>query len=504
MKIVPLLLGLLLGASLFANNVQVSNVFTQRNGLPTGTTAIFFDLSWENSWRTTTGPSNWDATWVFIKYRVSGGDWQHVTLSGKGTEPAGATVTVMDGTGAMVHRSAPGTGNLSFSEVPLLWNYAAEGIGQDEIIDLKVFAIEMVFVPEGDFFVGDGNTARNELFTSGTGNQPYEITSENEIPVGTGAGQLYYLDADSGAGDRGGPIPAAFPKGHDAFYVAKYETSQREWVDFFNTLPVSLKEDFDIHNGARYQAHGPNKANNRVTAYDPGSDNLIDTNRGGEERGTTAMNYVNQRRALAYLDWAGLRPWTELEFEKAARGPLTPIAGEFANGSDDPELQTYTFTNEGQPNSRITNLTANAGHFIFGIRRSSETETEINGPLRVGITAASAQNKTRLETGASYYGAMDLSGNLWERVVTIGQPAGRSFVPNHGDGSMSAQGLHNVSGWPAGEVAAYGLKGCAYVSGNADNTNRVARCAISSRRNAAGNRDRDDHDYALFRGVRSL
>ena len=506
MKIVSLLLGLMLGATLSANNIQVSNVVSLDDDGPAGTTNIFFDLSWENSWRTTTGPSNWDAAWVFVKYRTAGGDWQHVTLSGKGPEPSGATVTVMDGTGAMVYRSAPGTGAITFREVRLLWDYAAAGISRDQAIDLQVFAIEMVFVPEGDFFVGDGNTAFFELYESGTGNQPYQITSEDAISVGTANGELYYqTPSDQASGDQLGPIPATFPKGHGAFYVAKYETSQREWVDFFNTLPVGLKEDFDIHNGTRYQAHGPNKANNRVTAYDPGSDNLIDTNRGGEERGTTAMNYVNQRRALAYLDWAGLRPWTELEFEKAARGPLTPIAGEYASGSDDSQLLlNYTFTNEGQPNSRITNLAANRGHFVFGIQRNGETETEINGPLRVGITAASAQNKTRLETGAGYYGAIDLSGNLWERIVTIGTPAGRTFVANHGDGTFSATGLHNVPGWPAGEAEAYGLKGCAYVSGDSDNTDRVARCAVSARRNAAGNRDFGDHDYALFRGVRSL
>ena len=34
-----------------------------------------------------------------------------------------------------------------------------------------------------------------------------------------------------------------------------------------------------------------------------------------------------------YLDWAGLRPMTELEYEKICRGPSAPVAGEYAWGS---------------------------------------------------------------------------------------------------------------------------------------------------------------------------
>ena len=490
---------LLLTQVVVANNIQVSNprVVIDASGATQAT--IRFDLGWENSWRTTNGPSNWDAAWVFVKYRTNGGDWQHASLNGPGKLPAGATVQVTaDGVGGMVYRSAPGTGSVAYA-MELQWDIAGDGVTESDLLDLQVFAIEMVYVPQGAFYVGDGNTGKNELFASSPDTLPYRITSENSIPVGTAAGQLYYRDADSGAGDRGGPIPAAFPKGFNAFYVAKYETSQREWVDFFNTLPAGVKETFDVHNGTNYQAHGTNKANNRVTAYDPGSNNLITTNRGGVERGTTPMNYVDQKQALAYLDWAGLRPWTELELEKAARGTLVPVQGEYASGSSDSQLQTYTYSNEGLPNSRITNLTAGRGHFIFGIQRNNEG----NGPLRTGIVAASAVNATRLETGAGYYGAMDISGNLWERVVTIGTPAGRGFVPNHGDGVLRTTGYHNVPGWPAGNIEAYGIKGCAYVSGNSSNTGRVARCAIAARRNAAGNRDRDDHDYALFRGVRS-
>jgi formylglycine-generating enzyme required for sulfatase activity len=490
---------LLLSYFISANNIAVSNVFTTGQGATSGGTVVQFDLSWENSWRVTAGAANWDAAWVFVKYRANGGNWQHATLTGPGTLPAGASVDVMDGTGAMIYRAEPGSGDVDFQAVQLRWDYSGDGVANDDMIDVRVFAIEMVYVPEGAFYVGDGLQARNEFYAGGSraNPQPYQITSEDAIRVADTPGNLYYFNSDSGAGDRAGIIRDAFPKGFAAFYVAKYETSQQQWVDFFNTLPANLHNNFDITRGTRYQNASGTKAHNGVTAPVNGT---ISTS-----RPATPMNWVDQRRALAYLDWAGLRPWSELEFEKAARGSLYPIAGEYAHGTDETSFPDPVVVNEGQVDSRITNLAANEGHFVFGIDSDREPgEAGENGPFRCGIVAASAPNATRQETGGSYYGVMDMSGNLWERIVTVGGPFGRNFIPNHGDGSISPVGLHNVVGWPAGNQAAYGIKGCAYVSGSGANGTRVARCTVSARRNAASNRDRGDHDYALFRGVRSL
>lgn len=39
-------------------------------------TLMQFDLSWENSWRTSPAPNNWDTAWVFVKYRLDNGEWQ--------------------------------------------------------------------------------------------------------------------------------------------------------------------------------------------------------------------------------------------------------------------------------------------------------------------------------------------------------------------------------------------------------------------------------------------
>src|SRR5687767_3070349 len=49
----------------FANNLTIANIsYSQVNG------TVTFDLSWNNSWRSsTTSAANWDAAWVFVKWR---------------------------------------------------------------------------------------------------------------------------------------------------------------------------------------------------------------------------------------------------------------------------------------------------------------------------------------------------------------------------------------------------------------------------------------------------
>ncbi len=54
-----------------ANNIVVSNVSLTGQNMSAGTNSISnfvnikFNLSWENSWRTATGPSNCDTSWFY-------------------------------------------------------------------------------------------------------------------------------------------------------------------------------------------------------------------------------------------------------------------------------------------------------------------------------------------------------------------------------------------------------------------------------------------------------
>ncbi|MEZ4688543.1 MAG: hypothetical protein R3B47_21510, partial [Bacteroidia bacterium] len=72
----------------------------------------------------------------------------------------------------------------------------------------------------------------------------------------------------------------------------------------------------------------------------------------------------------------------------------------------------------------------------------------INGPVRCGIFAASATNPTREETGATYYGIMEMSGNLVERGVSMEFAPGLAFTGSHGDGLIDSIGNTNQADWP--------------------------------------------------------
>ena len=151
------------------------------------------------------------------------------------------------------------------------------------------------------------------------------------------------------------------------------------------------------------------------------------------------------------MDWAGLRPMTELEYEKASRGPVLPKSGEFAWGSANLASTPYTYSNLGSPSETVTNPEVSTGNAIY-----LATNGTPNGPKRSGILASSATNKNREETGGSYYGVMELSGNVYERCVTVGTPRGRLFNGLHGNGIISSQGNSTVSNWPTASGDGYG------------------------------------------------
>ena len=445
---------LLFAGSVAANNINVSNIrvtgqnTTAGENNPANYTLVQFDLSWENSWRTSSAPNNWDAAWVFVKYRVGSGDWQHAWLNNTGHSSGTGTSATIDaglltpGTafhattnpalGVFIYRSADGTGNFSITGAQLRWNYGANGVADNATVDVKVFAIEMVYVPAGNFYVGSGGTETSAFYMYPTTTNPYQITGEGAITVGTTDGNLYYPSSTYG-GDQSGPIPANFPKGYAAFYCQKYEISQQQYVDFLNTLT-----------SAQASTRYPNANTNRHAI----------TLSGGVYSTTNpyvACNFLSWMDGAAYSDWAGLRPMTELEFEKACRGPETQVANEYAWGTATVAGNAYTLEYGSATNEGIaSNYSTSAGNASYDI-----TDGSIDGPLRVGIFAANANNSGRITAGASYYGIMELSGNLWERAVTVGNATGRAFTGLHGNGALSTNGHANETAWPgltSGEV----------------------------------------------------
>jgi formylglycine-generating enzyme required for sulfatase activity len=136
---------------------------------------------------------------------------------------------------------------------------------------------------------------------------------------------------------------------------------------------------------------------------------------------------------------------TELEFEKACRGTIAPVRNEFPWGNFDIAGGDYTLANDGATNEGIATDYSTTG----GNSNYLGTCELIDGPLRGGIFAANSSNTGRVSAGASYYGIMELGGNIYERVVTIANVEGRAFTGLHGNGSLAAGGDHDTTAWPA-------------------------------------------------------
>ncbi len=231
-----------------ANNITVSNISLENLNQGSSWVHVEFDLGWQNSWRISSGPSNYDAAWVFIKFRKNNGSWKHASISqANSTVPAGNTLDVTsDGMGAFIYRDADGSGNMNLQNIQLRWNFGSTST--DDIIDVQVFAIEMVYIPQGAFYVGGTNgTEANKFYAGGFGtSSSFQITSENALTIANSSGNLYYTSDNGNGGDHLGTLAASYPKGFNDFYCMKYEVTESQWLGFFNSLTEIQKNNRDL------------------------------------------------------------------------------------------------------------------------------------------------------------------------------------------------------------------------------------------------------------------
>ncbi len=393
-----------------ANNIQLANILL--NGQNTGSqfSLINFDVSWDNSWRTVTNEANYDGAWVFAKFRKkTSNTWQHATIASTGmTMPAGGFIkTAADGKGVWIYRASTGvdfTGNVNYTGAKLQWNFGADGVLNTDSVEIRLFALEMVYVPSGAFSLGTGGSEAGHFVSGGT-NNPYNVASEAAITVTNTATNLFYATG----GDALGPIPAGFPKGFAAVWFMKYECSQQQYADFLNNLDAG-------------------RAANRFTTPISGSHPAYIAP--APERAMSSTSYIDD---LAFADWAALRPFTELEFEKAGRGAnQVPTPNEFAWGNTT-IAPTTAVTNAGLATELATNGNANY-QGSYGLA------------VRTGIYATASSNRT--SSGGSFYGIMEMSGNVAEFAISVGDPSTRSFTGLHGDGNVDFNGAADVANWP--------------------------------------------------------
>jgi formylglycine-generating enzyme required for sulfatase activity len=441
---------------MFANNIALGTPTLTDENVTEGCIYVTFDVTWENSWRLSSGASNWDAAWLFVKYRVGGvGEWRpahlHNTghIAGTGTAATITTGLVDENTafdassnpgiGVFLNRSSAGTGTFTSTGLKLRWDYNAEGIAGGSGLEVRVFAIEMVRVLEGAFNIGGGGGT--DAFTSTT------ISTANATTAPSGTGSLGGAAGGYPTGQTA-PANASWPNGYAAFYCMKYEVSQQQYVEFLNTLTQT-----------QATARKLNESSNRyaITGTAVGSYATTLPN--------VACNFLGWADDAAYADWSGLRPMTELEFEKACRGTQPAVSAELAWGSANVAGSSYTLSNSGTSTEDIaTNYSTTAGNMNYSVTKVTISP----GPIRVGIFAANTSNSGRVTAGASYWGIMELSGNLWERDVTLYNATGRAFTGTQGDGLLSSNGDANTATWPGVDAVGSGTRGGGW-DGNADN-----------------------------------
>jgi formylglycine-generating enzyme required for sulfatase activity len=517
--------------------------------------------------------------------------------------------------GAFIYRSTSGAGNNTFENLALRWNYGVNGVDDDAIVSVKIFAIETVYVPSGAFYVGSGGTEAGSftdgakegatatttlgvsnaftitnggsgyttatvaitgaggtgsgatatatitagaitgitLTNAGTGylspitvtisgngsgalvagtntvtavtltysgngyttapsvssnpggvsatttisgggqvnsinltnggsaytasptivitppnTTPFLIANESAITIDAAPGSLWGVSTNNipnftSIGNQPGDAPATladvFPKGFNAFYCMKYEISQGQYRDFLNTLSrnqQNTRTETDLVIGVsavsnRYVMSGLSVLTNRnsircdatidpndpITFYcDFDGDGVGNESNDGE---WLACNYLSWPDGCAYLDWTGLKPMTELEYEKACRGQQSPLADEYSFGESNAIAFANNIINEGTNNENTSTTGANVVY---------NNTLAIRGPMRVGLFASSTTT-SRLQAGASYYGIMEMSGNLFERTVSVGETTqGRTYTGIHGNGSLNTTGNADCTLWP--------------------------------------------------------
>ncbi|MDO8802818.1 MAG: formylglycine-generating enzyme family protein [Elusimicrobiota bacterium] len=414
-----------------ANHLEISGV-TLSGATSTGTVIINFTIAENN---VTTGTSSGGgayntADWVFVKFSTQAGadgSWNHATLTG-GSAGAGAALTAAsDNKGVFLNHTANSAywtaGNT------LIWNFGADAVVLAKV-RVKVFAVSMVRVPSGSFVYNVGNlggTTSNNI----AGPKTVDSNLTDDLPAGA---------------------PAGWPNGYNSFYMGRYEITQGQYADFLNTVWSSTA-------AALYSsdvAYGHNMTNvgsypNKYAAVDPNA----------------AKNYVSYADAWGYLSWAGLRPPTEMEWEKAGRD----IGGDsrtYPWGDTAPDLTTYAPPNEGGTCiRRFMNYNNTAGCAKV---------------LDVGRYMSGDVYRTAAETGASPWGIADLAGNVWELTINCSWAS----VPLNGDGTLNLP-----ASWPVPGAATAGIRGGCwndYASYGRVSDRSLASWAYTARSNYVGSR----------------
>ncbi|MEI6632081.1 MAG: hypothetical protein WCL25_05665, partial [bacterium] len=155
----------------FASHLKIDSVLVSVIDPEKKAAKLQFNVSWDNSWK---DEINCDGVWLFAKYKLPNGSWKHMTLknasegpfnyndqapgfSSKGDSQDLGMWIPAEKKGAFIFRVKAGSGTVSSKNVILVWDYAADNVLDNEMtqVTLKVFGLEMVYIPEGKHYIGD-------------------------------------------------------------------------------------------------------------------------------------------------------------------------------------------------------------------------------------------------------------------------------------------------------------------------------------------------------------
>ncbi len=374
------------------NYMLVQNVMLTGINTSAGTAQVQFDINWGNAWKDSI---NWDAAWVFMKYKNAAGEWKHAKINATGYDHGQGTNNIIQPTadkmGAFVRLADYGQTNFSVDGMQLQWNYGIDGVINPSNLELKVFAIEMVNIPNGPFTFCDG-----ERYKLGGLNYSYSVINQRMTPTICVQEQdewTYesFSDTIRIKGDAGLDINSDgivdhpnYPTGYNAFYIFKYEMSNQQYADFLNCLNNTQQNIWGLPSGysslsffdGKYYASSPNGA-------------------------FSAGWQVSQLMLTAYADWSGLRPLSILEYSKALWGskvPYVSIVSRHYSGSED-----------------------------------------------VGTAARETYDGSGYNNGSGYFGAKDMMCSLGEPCISLGSYDFSIHV--HGDGHLASNTISDISSW---------------------------------------------------------
>ena len=488
----PLCTGLFMTASLNtqANNVSVSNVVLNMTSSTVG-----FDISWDNSWRNTSAAGqtqNFDGVWVFVKFRLCSDRpvagfanpgyrhaWlstiaaDHVVGSGAAVQVGTSLIPISGGTprgmGVFIYRNTDGTGTFSLTGTPgtpanlLKWDMTSQGLTGANL-DILVNAVEMVYIPSGGFYCGDGASVSVSRFgNDATVNTPYLMNSENGQQMNS-VGNLYSPSAPF--------LPGPFPKGTAAFWTMKYEVTQEQYKTYLNALSrvdqiarvpglagttptqaTAITNIYGVSTTSTMTQRNGIRITGALTNNIPTSTQSIkfvnDFNTGsGEDAAddgqTLACNFLSPSDLTYYLDWAALAGMTELQFEKICRGAgKSVVVNEFPYGLGTSPTAYTAVTGSGTASELGTPAGTAVLPSVNYLNAFNAANSVTTGPMRVGQSYTALT--VRESASSAYYGVADMAGNVFEYVMGIDAT---TFNGQPGDGDIST----NISntGWPTG------------------------------------------------------